>query len=230
MTSPLDTALKGRNQRPHRDLINPPRLLNLSPDQDERAIVRGTFIEKSTVLGTARGPVQAAREFRAKYNELRSATKEPRELAKRASAAAEEITRKFDSLLPQLAKQRDSLEKEIAKVLQPAVADEAAQEIRGHFKNAKAPFDEAAKLLAAGEIRTVRALLAAPYYLCGLTEAQQNTLRDQARTKWCPDQSGLSADIARAIEKVQAVGGAFAAEVGEVLHEELGAPEQAFGP
>jgi len=228
MTSPLDAALRARTQRPHRDLIKPPRLLETSPSHDERTI-RGTFIEKSPLLGTARSPLQAAREFRAKYNDLRSATKEPRELAKRASTAAEEITRKFDNLLPQLAKQRDTLEKEITKVLHPAVADEAAQEIRGHFKSAKAPFDEAAKLLAAGEIRTVRALLAAPYYLCGLTEAQQNTLRDQARAKWCPDQSGLSADLTKAIEQVTAIGSAFATEVNEVLHEELGGNEQGFG-
>jgi hypothetical protein len=227
MTSPLDAALRARGHKaPHRDLINPPKLFKVAID-DHEGTVRGPAIEKSSALGAARLPLEAAREFRAKMNELLSTTKDHRDLAKRAAPYFEAITKKFDASLHTLTKLKEAQEREISKQITATSEDGNAAEIRGYFRAAKEPFSEATKLLGSGCLKTTRALLSQPSYLSGMSEEQQSTLRLAARAKYCPDQHALAGDLDKAIAQIQRVGSEFVREVGSALNEWQGANAQA---
>ncbi len=218
MTSPLDQALRARPGRPGRDLINPPKPLKVSAD-DHELTVRGAALEKHSICAVARQALREAREFRERANSLLVTKRDTREIARAAVQHVEAVTRRFDSVVPQLQKLREHQEKEISKTLTPTAEDPVAGEIRAYFRASKSPFEEASKLLADGDLQTTRALLGCPPFLAGLNKNQQDTLRVQARAKWCAGAHQLSADLDRAIAQVTRVGTEFATETGAALRE-----------
>ncbi len=212
-TPPVDTP----TNRPARDINRPKERLDVVPDHDP-LVVRGEFIGRDAdLLASARAPLASARALRVAVNELIDGTDNKAELARAASARMHAVTKQFDASHAALVRQRDSLERDIATVLsgQP---DSHAAAICHHWASRDSRFPDLIKLCGDGDLRTVAAVLAAPSYLSGLTADQHRQLRDQARVKFAPAQTGLSQDLGRAINLTETVGARLVKDVGGLIH------------
>ncbi len=223
MTAPIDAALAHRNNRPTGPLAphlrGAPEKLDV-PLSHYPETIRGEHLEKdAALLSTARAPLAAAKTVREKINTLIQSTTNRGELARASAGQMEQVTRAFDKVVPQLTARREAVEKEIATILTPSAPDSAAGEIRAHFKSDPSPFTAISNSVNAGDARTVAAVLGAPPFLSGLTNEQHDTLRLLARGKFAPAQSGLSADIERAVTQLKQVGASFVLQVGGAVRE-----------
>lgn len=206
--------------RPVRDLIQPPAELAAPIDHRPEAAVRGPFIEKQPeLLASARAPLQAMCDLSGKLHEAAARVRDRAALAREAAPTMERVTRQLDALVADLTSRREALERQIISTITPPARDEIAAEVRAHFKSRKDAFAEIVALVRGGDARTTAAVLSAQPFLSGMTPEQQDVIRQAARTKFVPEQHGLSEDLGRCLDRVRAAGAAFVVRVGGELHK-----------
>jgi hypothetical protein len=208
----MDTS----TQRPTRDIIRPVERLDAPPDHDP-LVIRGEQLSKDEKLLTAlRAPLGQLKDTRAAVNTLISSTANRAELARAADARMSQVAKSFDAAVPMAEQRRAAVEAGIDKVLagQP---DQYATAICAHVANAPEGFAVAAKLVESGDLRSVRAILAAPAFLSGLSPEAYATLRTAA-LKFCPAEHVISQDLERAIGTLTRVGSAAVKQVATAIH------------
>jgi hypothetical protein len=202
-------------QRPTRDIQRPPERLDAPPDHDPM-VIRGDQLSRDEKLLTAlRAPLASLKDTRAAVNQLIGSTANRAELARAADARMSQVAKSFDAAVPMAEQRRAAVEANIDKVLAGA-PDQYATAICAHVK--AEGFAAASKLVESGDIRSVRAVLAAPAFLLGMTPEQQGILRTAARAKFCTAEHVLSQELDRAIGTLKRVGEAAMRQVAGAIH------------
>lgn len=138
-----------------------------------------------------------------KINDAARVVRDKGRLASRAQPFAESAIRRADATLGRLRTMRDRLGNAIEAAITPVQVPNERSDIRAYWRAQKTPLGGLSKVIASGDMATISAVLSGPAYLSGLTDEQQELLRQQAARVVAPDQTSQLSDTEAAIQRVE---------------------------
>jgi len=183
-------------------------------------------VNESVHLNAARYALREVNAAWAKLRECEAVTTDHKRLAAAATKVVAHADKVTAEALKHLEESRKMLEAKLAAEVTPVRTDQAAAEIRAHFKSQRHPFALLGPLVSQNDRRTLAAILTAPAYLSGLNESQHVTLRDLCRETWYPEETKILKDIDRHGGRVIMLANTVKTTLNPLITEWSGAKEE----
>ncbi len=196
------------------DQTGPIVRLDIPPDHHP-AVVRGDGPGARLGRETLAGIYEAY----GKINDVADKVRDKGRLATATQPYAERAIAMAGRAVATLTKQVAHLDTEIAGALKPTVEPGLAVQIRSHWAASNGQLSGLQKVIEGGDVATASAVLSAPAYLSGLSDANQGVLRLMAASKFAPDHVARRAETADALARVERASAHFTETIAGRLRE-----------
>ncbi len=153
---------------------------------------------------TGRGALTAIYDAIGKINDTAARVKDKGRLASAAQPFAERAVQSVGRAMETLKKQVEHLDSQIDTAISPPVDPTLAGQIRTYWANSGSKaLPGLRKAIEEGDAATISAVLHTPAYLSGLSDENQELLRQIATKRYAPDKTVQRAEAADALQRVE---------------------------